>query len=253
MADSNQSQMANPYQSPTLDSSVDPEVPQVAVGDRWIEVGPYRSIRILSRILIALLIANLIGNLVMAMASFLQVLQPDMYFAGEGLSPLELVIAGVAFGTVIVYLTTAVTFLRWVYRVHSNLPALGAKRLDFSNGWSVGWFFVPILNLWKPYQVMKENFRGSLPGASYDGDDSIPIPSWLWTWWMFYVVSGIGNRVSHRISTRIEDPTILQSLAVFEVALSVWDVALTLLALWVVWRISSLQETKATAAGPQLY
>src|SRR5689334_7274535 len=51
---------------------------------------------------------------------------------------------------------TAVAFLIWFHRAHKNLPALGARELKYTPGWAVGGFFVPLLNLVRPADVMRE-------------------------------------------------------------------------------------------------
>lgn len=61
------------------------------------------------------------------------------------------------------YLISGVFFLIWIYRVHRNLPALGVRRPRFSPRWAVGWFFVPILNLFRPYDVVRELWKESNP------------------------------------------------------------------------------------------
>jgi hypothetical protein len=47
------------------------------------------------------------------------------------------------------YFLTSVLFLRWTYLVKKNAMALGESYLefDFSAGWSVGYYFVPLANL----------------------------------------------------------------------------------------------------------
>src|SRR5262245_61248809 len=61
----------------------------------------------------------------------------------------------------IVVVTSAVLFLRWIHRANWNARALGAQGMEFSPGWSIGWYFVPFANLWKPYQAMREIWRAS--------------------------------------------------------------------------------------------
>ena len=56
----------------------------------------------------------------------------------------------------LVYLCASILFLVWVYRVNVNVRVMGAVGLRISPGWSVGFFFIPIFNLWKPYQAMNE-------------------------------------------------------------------------------------------------
>jgi hypothetical protein len=63
----------------------------------------------------------------------------------------------------LVAIASSILFLLWFYRVYRNLPALGASELRFTPGWAVVWWFIPILNLWKPYQVTIEIMKGSDP------------------------------------------------------------------------------------------
>ncbi len=63
----------------------------------------------------------------------------------------------------LVWLVIAVVFLRWTYLSNRNVRALGADGLEFTPGWAVGWYLIPIANLWKPHQALKEIFRASHP------------------------------------------------------------------------------------------
>ena len=60
---------------------------------------------------------------------------------------------------VVVVLLTTVSFLAWIYRAHKNLKALGAMDLKYSPGWAIGGFFVPLLNMVRPYQVVTEIWK----------------------------------------------------------------------------------------------
>src|SRR5262245_51584403 len=52
-------------------------------------------------------------------------------------------------------LASVACFGSWIYRVSAN-TAIAHKEMQFTPFWSVLWFLMPIFNLWKPYQVMKE-------------------------------------------------------------------------------------------------
>jgi hypothetical protein len=87
-------------------------------------------------------------------------------------------------GLLLVYIATIVMFCVWTYRVNANLHALGAANLRFSPGWAVGWYFVPVANLWKPYQVMSEIWRASRNPSGWQYDASSSIVGWWWFWWI---------------------------------------------------------------------
>lgn len=83
---------------------------------------------------------------------------------------------------------TATVFCMWMYRSHKNLPALGAKRLQYSPGWAAGSWFIPILNLFRPYQIMQEIWGGSDPRwlnhAASAGS------SMVGCWWALWIIGG---------------------------------------------------------------
>ena len=70
-------------------------------------------------------------------------------------------VAGVAILFLIVYVASAVAFLMWQFRVSGNIRRFGMPSQQFSPGWGVVTWFVPIVNLFLPYQVMAELWRGS--------------------------------------------------------------------------------------------
>ena len=91
---------------------------------------------------------------------------------------------GVAY--LLMYIATAIAFLRWTHRAAKNARWFGAPGMAFTPGWAVGWYFVPILTLWKPYQALKEIFKASHPEY---GDDwhRAPHPALLPLWWTLWI------------------------------------------------------------------
>lgn len=59
----------------------------------------------------------------------------------------------------------AAVFLPWLYRVRVNVRALGMRRLRFGREWTVLGFLVPVLNLFRPCQVVAEVWRASDPSS----------------------------------------------------------------------------------------
>ena len=51
------------------------------------------------------------------------------------------------------FVATFLLFLTWVYKSNVNVKALGASNMKYTPGWSVGWFFIPIANISKPYFI----------------------------------------------------------------------------------------------------
>jgi hypothetical protein len=82
--------------------------------------------------------------------------------------------------------------LLWFYRNHRNLPALGASELRFTPAWAVVWWFIPILNLWKPYQVTVEIMKASDPAigrTNLETRKAMKRPPFVLAWWLFNFVA----------------------------------------------------------------
>lgn len=62
---------------------------------------------------------------------------------------------------VIIIIISIIIYFAWVRRAYRNLNTLQLKPTEFSSGWSIGAYFVPILNLFRPYTMMKEIWNGS--------------------------------------------------------------------------------------------
>jgi Domain of unknown function (DUF4328) len=80
----------------------------------------------------------------------------------------------------------AACFIPWFHRAYKNLHARHSTR--FGTGWAIGAWFVPFLNLVRPYQIAKElvSLSGRAPTTSTNT---------VTVWWALLIASGIGNRV----------------------------------------------------------
>lgn len=95
------------------------------------------------------------------------------------------------------YIATVVAFLFWQHRASSNLQALDVESQRFSPGCGVAWWFIPIMHLFRPYQVMKEIWAESYPCKAYD-----PVSPLLGPWWAIFLVSGWVGNISFRAFSR---------------------------------------------------
>lgn len=90
---------------------------------------------------------------------------------------------------IIVLIGTAVCFLAWLYRAYKNLVGLSARESNYSPGWAVAWFFVPIYNLTRPFRIMRELWRSSDP--FYIEGELGKTPAQVIWWWALYLVSSL--------------------------------------------------------------
>ena len=161
------------------------------------------------------------------------------------LTPFEAASALFALVQLTIFLTTAIGFLRWIHRAHLNVRGLGATDLNISPGWAVGWFFVPIMNLWKPYQAMKELCQAS---RNPDAWKSEMPPGLITTWWTLWVLSNILAQTSFRLNLRSDDPTSM----IPELCTLLSDLADIPLSLVVIRMVRSIHEMQSEwAARPR--
>ncbi|MCD4824697.1 MAG: DUF4328 domain-containing protein [Phycisphaerae bacterium] len=80
-------------------------------------------------------------------------------------------------------------FLTWNYRVYKNLKPLKARPIRSTPGGAVGWYFCPIVNLWKPCQLMNDIWLGSNPRKrSFSAKGG---PAFVLLWWLVWMGSEI--------------------------------------------------------------
>ncbi|HKA14538.1 MAG TPA: DUF4328 domain-containing protein [Myxococcota bacterium] len=92
---------------------------------------------------------------------------------------------GVAVAQISCALFVAAAFCPWLYQVRANVRALGARRLRFGREWTYLGFAIPVLNAYRPYQVVSEVWRASDP-ASLDplGWQRLPTSRLVLAWWV---------------------------------------------------------------------
>jgi hypothetical protein len=112
----------------------------------------------------------------------------------------------------IAFLISAVTFIQWFRRAYCNLH-LRVDHLSQSEGWAAGSWFVPIVCLYRPYQIMKELYQKTkelLVKKGLSKNDNFTTGSLGW-WWALWIINNIIGQFVFRFSMRavtIEDFTI---------------------------------------------
>lgn len=85
----------------------------------------------------------------------------------------------------LVGLGTVIAWLMWQHRAQSNVRKLGVEGLRYSPGWAVGWWFIPIANLWQPYRTVSELWRASTHGEEWK---RVQAPKVAW-WWVSFLAA----------------------------------------------------------------
>ena len=150
--------------------------------------------------------------------------------------PSDLPFAFVAIGYLIAAIVCGFLILKWTYRVNRNAHAF-ARGLDNSPPWSVGWYFVPIANLWKPYQALKQAWQASERPQSWR---TVKLPGLMGWWWALWLISSVVGNISFRL---FNPQTVGENVlsAGMDMAIAVLDVPLDLVFIQIVRRLTAAQ------------
>ena len=124
--------------------------------------------------------------------------EEELIIAGNLIDQLH-VVAFISF--LITFILGGIVIFKWIYRSNINAGLLGAKDMKFSPGWSVGWFFIPVVNLWKPFQAMQEIYNASLNPANWK---DLGKPKIVLQWWGLWMISNSLNQFNNKKAEKAE-------------------------------------------------
>ncbi|OOF38798.1 hypothetical protein BKK49_09110 [Rodentibacter rarus] len=129
----------------------------------------------------------------------------------------------------------------WLYRSHKRLRGWGVKDLKFSDGSCVWWYFIPFMNLFKPYQAMRETWFASQSPMNWKLSSS---PLLLKVWWGSWIISNIVSNIYSKLSFHEEQSNSLDGLMFLtniSMVSGILDICATILFLKVVKKVNQMQ------------
>ncbi|MEN6308360.1 MAG: DUF4328 domain-containing protein [Anaerohalosphaeraceae bacterium] len=159
-----------------------------------------------------------------------QVIELDIPFSG----PRALTVLLYA----VTYLTAWITFLVWVYRMNKNTHAFGGVELTYTPGWAVGWFFIPIANLIKPYFVVQEIYKASRHPVQWR---QVSANMLIAAWWICWLAGSLlgGPSKAHGDSTMLLPMLTFQKIHLAAMAVFIVSLGLEFL---IITEIADLQN-----------
>jgi hypothetical protein len=212
-----------------------------AVGDASFMHGPpYRSPTLLAKVVTAAYVPLIAGGLyaIATLVGGMSGSGDDRYLTS--LHSLDVTLSALQ-------IVGGLAFFAWLHRAASNLPAFGETA--GSPGMTVACFFIPVLNLWKPYGAVGNLWLASDPALRGDDPDRwngvrVRTPFFILAWWIASLISHGKVRLSHTVVEATPADWVAAHGAVIGlVAIKLVAVALTLA---VVWSITHRQEARAT-------
>jgi hypothetical protein len=146
--------------------------------------------------------------------------------------------AVIAFSYLGVFIVSGVLILRWIYQANKNARQFGAKDMVFSPGWSIGFYFIPIVSLWKPYQAMKEIWQASQNPTNWPVEK---VSSILGIWWFFWIANSMVGQAAFRMSRRAEEISEIMNVNLVSQASEVISIPLALVTWLMIKKVSNAQ------------
>jgi hypothetical protein len=118
-------------------------------------------------------------------------------------------------------LASILFMVMWFRRAYWNLHQI-FDGLRFSEGWAAGAWFVPIIFLYRPYQIMKEMFeetRFFLKENNHPGEANVLTYSRVNWWWAVFIINNMFQFVLFRYiltynnADAVYNDTIMQMIA----------------------------------------
>ncbi|WP_420138566.1 DUF4328 domain-containing protein [Sphingomonas sp.] len=138
-------------------------------------------------------------------------------------------------------IATVIVMGCWIYRASANAHAL-AGNLTVRPGWAVGWYFIPIAHLFKPFDAMKEIWLASHDPRNWQGHAA---PLRLLVWWGLWVVTLCLHNMAGYVADR--NWALAAKLGLTE---GVLNVPLCLLLINIVRNVASAQDRAALTFRP---
>jgi hypothetical protein len=108
------------------------------------------------------------------------------------LQPLSAAVPFLRYFVALLFACTAPVLLVWLYRVRRNAEVPGRVH-RWSPRWVVGAWFVPVLNLWAPYQAVADIAAAGAP-ESRRAEVTRQVLAWWLAWLVGLVATAVGAR-----------------------------------------------------------
>ena len=137
------------------------------------------------------------------------------------------------------WVACAIAFISWLHRAYGNVDALAPPHARYSKGWTIGAWFVPVMNFFRPKHIVNDVWDSGSPRTG--------APFWLMLWWIGFLISGLLGRIAF---PELGEYATLEQLRTDSINYMVsdgFDVVVPALAILVVRVLTRNQEARADA------
>jgi hypothetical protein len=146
----------------------------------------------------------------------------------------------------------AIAFIAWLRKAYRNLAALSSRRPSYTLGWTIGAWFVPFLNLVRPFQIIREIEWFSSSPSETEAASPMFVPrasSLLGWWWGTWTTCNVLSQVAFRLELRTESAAAFLGSAYVSMIGDLVGIVAGILAIQLVLAITRAQETAAARPG----
>jgi len=108
---------------------------------------------------------------------------------------------------ILLVIASYTTLIMWLRRAYYNLHQLPNIHPDYSDGWAAGAWFVPFVNFWRPYTIMREVWQDTQRAALGRIVEPTTLLGW---WWAAFVLKLIVARITWHMGSSFGSDTITQ-------------------------------------------
>jgi hypothetical protein len=147
--------------------------------------------------------------------------------------------------SLLVFIAAAIVTARWIYVTNRNAQSF-SDQIAITPGWAVGWFFVPIASLYKPFQGVSATWPATVAPNDID---SVAVPTLLRSWWALWLATCFWGNMVFRASLSAHTPEAIIAAHYLTIAAHyltivtlLIDVPLTYALTLIVKRLSAMQS-----------
>ena len=147
----------------------------------------------------------------------------------------------ISIGQLIILLLSMIFFIMWFRRAYFNLHQLSFNNARYDEGWAAGAWFVPVINLFYPYQIMSDIWKGkqNAIGERFGEPQSVALVGW---WWAAYLINNFFAYISSFVTKEADGVEGLMRASVIEAISEIISVIAIIITIRLIIKVSSFEK-----------
>lgn len=200
------------------------------------------------RIAVLMILIVLVIDFISVISGYMQYNLLKAIAMGENIAPQvadanDLRESVIAIIYLIAFIISGITFIMWFRRAYFNLHQR-VDHLSHSENWAASAWFVPIVNFYRPYQIMKEMYLETkifLENNRINFNEDINTRNLIF-WWTLWIVNNFVSQLIFRVYRDSDTLESLMSLTIANAVNSVIGIVLALSTIKVIKDYVKLEE-----------